>query len=157
MRFFSFTLAAALLAAFQIAAPAQAGECAEEHRLTEPRELPRIGSTAVGSQVLTEVDLTGWREMGNFKLRKRRLIIDVNGVVATHNHADRPAIVYILSGEIWEHNAFCAEPILHKAGDVTAEVGEGTIHWWENRSDAPVIVLSADVVPFKAPDAGSDM
>jgi quercetin dioxygenase-like cupin family protein len=66
--------------------------------------------------------------MGNFKLRTRRLIIDVNGVVPTHDHADRPSIVYILSGEILEHNAYFGAPILHKAGDVAPESGPGHIH-----------------------------
>ena len=133
-----------------------AGSCPEQHILAEPRELSQAGTTAVGRQVLVEVDLTGWREMGNFKLRTRRLIIDVNGIVPTHTHADRPSIVYILSGEIIEHNAFCAEPILHKTGDVAAESGPSHVHWWENVSDRPVIVLSSDVVPFKA-SSPSDM
>lgn len=142
---------AAFSAAF-VSGPAYAGGCPEEHKLAEPRELKRVGTTAVGRQVLAEVDLTGWREMGNFKLRTRRLIIDVNGVVPTHSHGDRPSIVYILSGELVEHNALCAVPIVHKTGDVAPESGAGTVHWWENTSDAPAVVLSSDVVPFKAPD-----
>lgn len=137
---------------FVLAAPAIAGVCAEEDVLTEPRELRQAPSIAVGRQVLAEVDLTGWRDMGNFKLRTRRLIIDINGVVPTHNHGDRPSIVYILDGEILEHNAYCAKPILHVTGDVAAESGPGHIHWWENVSDRPVVVLSSDVIPFRAPN-----
>ena len=50
----------------------------------------------------------------------------------THSHADRPAIIFIVSGEIVEHSSKCAEPIVHKAGDSIAEFGPGLEHWWEN-------------------------
>ncbi|WP_170388083.1 cupin domain-containing protein [Ruegeria atlantica] len=144
-------LAAAAAQAFAIGlftTAAMAGSCPEDKILSEARDLKQAPTIAVGRQVLGEVDLTGWRDMGNFKLRTRRLIIDVNGVVPTHNHGDRPSIVYILQGEIYEHNAYCAEPILHKTGDVAVESGPGHIHWWENTSDEPVVVLSSDVIPF---------
>ena len=99
-------------------------------------------------QVLTTVDLTGWRGMGNFMLRLRRLTIAADGVVPTHAHDDRPSIVYIETGELIEHSAFCAVPIVHKQGEWAAESGPGHIHWWENKTGQPVIVLSTDVVPF---------
>lgn len=71
------------------------------------------------------------------------------GVVPTHNHTDRPSIVLIVEGEIIEHNAFCAVEILYRAGDATVEAGEGHTHWWENRSGAPVVIISTDVLPFQ--------
>jgi hypothetical protein len=58
----SCKLGIALLSAVTVASLstiAQAGTCPEEHQLSEPRELPQVGSTAVGRQVLAEVDLTG--------------------------------------------------------------------------------------------------
>ena len=88
--------------------------------------------------------------MGNFKLRQRTLVIPPFGVVAEHSHEDRPAIVYIVSGELIEHNAYCDEPIRHVAGDTIPEFGAGHRHWWENPTDQPVVATSADVVAFEA-------
>jgi quercetin dioxygenase-like cupin family protein len=87
--------------------------------------------------------------MGNFMLRLRKLTIAPHGVVPTHAHNDRPSIVHIVEGEIVEHNAFCAVPIIHKPGDTTPESGAGHIHWWENTTDKPVVIFSTDVVPFE--------
>jgi len=39
-------------------------------------------------------------------------------------------------------------PILHKAGDSTAET-HGTAHWWRNTGNVPVVILSADLFPMK--------
>jgi quercetin dioxygenase-like cupin family protein len=131
------------------AAPAYAGACPPDKVLKTPREIENAPDIGVERPVLHEVDLTGWRNMGHFYLRMRRLTVAVNGVVPTHEHHDRPSIVLIQTGEIIEHSAFCAVPILHKAGDSTPEFGPGHKHWWENKSGAPVILISTDVVPFE--------
>lgn len=144
------TIAAAAVASCALSTAALAGQCPPEHVLEEPRELRRAPDIGVTRPVLGVVDLTGWRDMGNFRLRLRRLTVAPGGVVPTHNHADRPSIVHIVSGEIIEHNAFCAVPILHVAGDTAVEAGEGHLHWWENQGDEEVVIFSTDVVPFRA-------
>lgn len=148
-------LTLALGAGVALTGAAQAA-CPEDQILSEPRELRQAPNIGVESPILGTVDLTGWREMGNFRLRLRKLTIAPGGVVPTHSHGDRPSIVHIVEGEIIEHNAFCAVPIVHRAGDTTPESGEGTIHWWENTTDQPVVIFSTDVVPFRAPNT-SDM
>ena len=35
-----------------------------------------------------------------------------------HSHDNRPAMIYIVYGEIVEYASNCAVPIVHKAGDV---------------------------------------
>lgn len=127
---------------------AQAGSCPPDKVLKTPREIENAPDVGVDRPVLQMVDLTGWRNMGHFYLRMRRLTVAVGGIVPTHEHFDRPSIVLIQSGEIIEHNAFCAVPIVHKTGDSTPEFGPGHKHWWENKSGAPVILISTDVVPF---------
>jgi hypothetical protein len=72
--------------------------------------------------------------------------------VPTHWHDDRPAILYMLEGELIEHNSFCAVPIVFKAGDYAPEFGPGYASWWENKSGKPAIILSSDVVPFEMKD-----
>jgi quercetin dioxygenase-like cupin family protein len=131
------------------AGPALAGACPPDQILTKPREIENAPDVGVDRPILHQVDLTGWRNMGHFYLRMRRLTVAVDGIVPTHEHHDRPSIVLIQSGEIIEHSAFCAVPILHKAGDSTPEFGPGHKHWWENKSGAPVVLISTDVVPFE--------
>ena len=62
-----------------------------------------------------------------------------------HSHGDRPAIIYIIDGEINEYASNCAVPIVHKAGDVVAETSEVS-HWWKNTGNKTVVLLSADLI-----------
>jgi len=128
-----------------------AGACPPDKVLTTPRQIENAPDVGVDRPILHEVDLTGWRNLGNFKLRMRRLTVAKDGIVPTHDHDDRPSIVLVQTGELIEHSAFCAVPILHKAGESTPEFGKGHRHWWENKSGAPVILISTDVIPFDAP------
>lgn len=143
---------AALLAAATVAiaaGPAGAGECPADQVLKEHRHLENAPDIGVERPILATVDLTGWRGQGNFLLRLRRLTVAPGGVVPTHSHDDRPSIVHIVEGELIEHNAFCAVPIVHKAGDTAVEAGSGHDHWWENKTDKTVVLFSTDVVPFE--------
>ena len=101
----------------------------------------------VEREILSMVNLKGWRGVGDLLLRTRRLTVAKDGIVPTHEHDDRPSIVYIITGELIEHSAFCSVPILHRAGEWTPEFGEGHKHWWENKSGIEVVLLSSDVVP----------
>ncbi|HEU0223592.1 MAG TPA: cupin domain-containing protein [Paracoccaceae bacterium] len=139
---------AALLGA--LAAPgAQAGSCPPDQLLDQPRELENAPDIGVDRPVLSTVDLAGWRGMGTFLLRLRRITVAPGGVVPTHWHEDRPSIVYILNGEIIEHSSFCAVPVVHRAGEYAAESGPNHGHWWENKTAEPVVILSTDVVPYQ--------
>jgi quercetin dioxygenase-like cupin family protein len=130
---------------------ALAGACPADKVLTTPRPIENAPDVGIERPILQEVDLTGWRDMGNFKLRMRRLTVAKDGIVPTHDHDDRPSIVLVQTGELIEHSAFCSVPILHKAGDSTPEFGPGHKHWWENKSGAPVVLISTDVVHFDTP------
>jgi hypothetical protein len=35
-------------------------------------------------------------------------------------------------------------PIVHRAGEVAAELGP-LMHWWKNETDNPVVLISADL------------
>ena len=128
---------------------ALAGACPEDQVLSTPRDIEIMPSVGVERELLSAVDITGWRDMGNFLLRTRRLTIAPHGIVPTHAHDDRPSIVYVMNGELIEHNALCAVPIRHVAGEWSPEFGPGHKHWWENPTDETVVVLSSDVVPFQ--------
>jgi quercetin dioxygenase-like cupin family protein len=82
-------------------------------------------------------------------MRLRKLVIAPGGVVPWHEHSERPANIYVLSGEIVEYRANCLVPIVHKTGEVASEFGVGFAHWWKNTSAAPVELLSADIVTME--------
>ena len=56
------------------------------------------------------------------ELRFRKLTIEPGGIVPWHSHDDRPALIFVQQGEIVEYASNCAEPIVHKAGEIRPEV-----------------------------------
>ena len=78
------------------------------------------------------------------QLRLRRLVVQPGGEVPVHSHENRPALIYIESGEMTEFKNTCAVPILHRAGEATPE-DHRVVHWWRNTGRVPAVVLSADV------------
>lgn len=148
------TLAAAMAVAagattLTTATPVKAAnrKCGAERKLQKPRDLANVKEKFLKRETLEEVSLKNWRGLGDMFLRMRRLTIEPGGFVPTHYHDDRPSIVFVIQGELVEHNSFCTEEVVHRAGDWTAEFGPFVGHWWENRGTQPAVVLSADVIP----------
>jgi quercetin dioxygenase-like cupin family protein len=79
------------------------------------------------------------------QFRLRRLEIQPGGIVPWHSHGDRPAIIYVVSGEVVEYASTCAVPIVHRAGEATPE-RSATSHWWKNTGNAVTVLLSADLL-----------
>lgn len=84
------------------------------------------------------------------RLRLRNRVIAPGGIVPLHSHADRPALIKVVSGEIYENSSKCLVPILHKAGDVARE-SLGTQHWWKNEGSQAVELTIGDIVNDKKP------
>ena len=125
---------------------ASAGECPADKI---GKNVTPVGATApvgVTDTVLAQIDLAKESiaaEDRDFRLR--RLVIEPGGIVPWHSHAERPALIYVVSGEIVENASNCAVPILHKAGEVARET-HATAHWWQNKGNAAVTLLSFDIV-----------
>ena len=83
--------------------------------------------------------------------RIRRLVVQPGGVVPWHDHANRPALIYIVSGEITEYRSTCAVPLTHKAGEVAVE-SHTVKHWWKNNSRKPTVLISDDHFPVEMKD-----
>jgi quercetin dioxygenase-like cupin family protein len=140
------SLAGAVAGAVLFAAPtAFAGECpaGQAHaNVTKPMTMPK----GVTDTVLAAIDLSkekiGAKER---QFRIRRLVIEPGGIVPFHSHGDRPALIYVVEGEIYEYSSQCAVPILHKTGEVARET-HATSHWWQNTTDKKVVLLSADIL-----------
>ena len=139
-------LGLAVAASIGGASAAMAGECPADKRgvdLTKPVTTP---AKDVTDTVLAAIDLAKEpAEIKDRQLRLRKLVIEPGGIVPWHSHGDRPAIIYIIEGEITEYASTCAVPIVHKAGDVRAET-QGTSHWWKNLGDKTVTLLSFDIL-----------
>jgi len=144
------TLAVTVAGSMVVASAAFAGECPTDKILKQPQKIEKISDDSkLTAEIVNVVDPSGWRGMKGLMLRTRRLTIQPGGFVPTHSHADRPAIIYIISGEIVEHSTICTVPIVHKAGDSTAEFGTSLEHWWENKGATPVVLTSSDLVPIE--------
>ena len=83
------------------------------------------------------------------QFRLRQLEMKPGGIVPWHSHNDRPAMIYIVSGEVVEYASNCAVPITHRSGDVAPEKN-GTSHWWQNTGTAPAVLISVDLFPGAA-------
>jgi hypothetical protein len=154
----AMTAALSLTLAALFAAPSFAGQCPKGSELATPRKLEDVPEKNIHRETLSVVKLQGWRGVGDLLLRTRRLTLTAGGFVPTHYHNDRPSIVYIAEGEIIEHNAHCAVPILHKAGEWTPEFGPTHGHWWEVAPGVQkVVILSSDVIPPEYQDEPEDM
>ena len=90
------------------------------------------------------------------RLRLRRLVVQPGGVVPWHSHADRPALIMTVSGQITEYRSTCAVGIDHKAGEVTPEE-KGVSHWWKNNGKVAAVLIAADIKNDGTPPDGDHM
>lgn len=128
-----------------LAAPAFAGECPANKMKTDAVKPVSHGPKGVSDNVLAMIDLSKEKvTIAGHVMRVRRLDVQPGGIVPWHSHAERPALIYVVSGEIMENASNCAVPILHKAGEVARET-HATAHWWQNHGKTTVTLLSFDI------------
>jgi quercetin dioxygenase-like cupin family protein len=138
--------AALVVAAFS--ATAFAGSCPAD-KVVASGQGQKPGATmpkGVTDTVLSSVNLAEEPvKLDDHLMRLRRLVIQPGGIVPWHSHGDRPAIIYVVQGQVTEYASSCAVPILHKAGEATAET-HLTAHWWKNTGKTTAVLLSADIL-----------
>ncbi len=144
---FKFSLCGlATVAIIAFASTAFAGECPADRVKTNAITSGETAPKGVTDTVLAQIDLAQESIQADGRhFRIRQLVIQPGGIVPWHSHGDRPALIYIVSGEILEFSSNCAVPIVHKAGFVAPET-HGTQHWWKNNTNQPVVLLSADIM-----------
>jgi len=136
----------ALAATVALAAPAFAGECPAGQMHADATKPVNYGPKDVTDKVLAQIDLAGEKlALKGHLMRVRKLEIQPGGIVPWHSHGDRPAIIYVVQGQVTEYASSCAVPILHKAGEATAET-HLTAHWWKNTGKTTAVLLSADIL-----------
>ena len=145
-------LAAALLVAAGLsgfAAPAFAADCpAGQVRSGAMSGAPTMPKD-VTDTVIGAVDLTQHINVDGRSLRLRRLVLQPGGIVPLHSHADRPALIITLSGEVTEYRSNCLKPMVVKAGEVSRETAD-VAHWWKNTGKTEAVLLSADIYNDKS-------
>ena len=132
-----------------VASVAVAGECPADKRVADGQG-QKPGPTMpkdVTDMVRASTDLS--KEPAAIKgrqFRLRELQMKPGGIVPWHSHNERPAMIYIVSGEVVEYASSCAVPIVHRAGDVAPEKN-GTSHWWKNTGNTTAVLISVDLFP----------
>jgi quercetin dioxygenase-like cupin family protein len=64
-------------------------------------------------------------------MRMRKITLQPGGIIGLHSHNDRPAVSYLLSGEMTYRQTGKPDVVLHP-GEGFAN-GKATTHWGENR------------------------
>jgi len=148
----SLAVAAALIALGVAATSAFAGECPTDKRVPDgqgqkpgPSAPSGVTDTVRYSTDLSKEPIA----LKGRQFRLRQLEMQPGGIVPWHSHNERPAMIYIVSGEVVEYASSCAVPITHRAGDVAPEKN-GTSHWWKNTGSTPAVLISVDLFPGDA-------
>jgi quercetin dioxygenase-like cupin family protein len=143
---------AAAAVSVAVAVPAFAGECPADKVGANPLAGAATAPVGVMENELASIDLSKENvKLDQRRLRFRHMEIQPGGVVPLHSHADRPALIMVNAGEIYENSSKCLVPILHRAGDISREF-LGTQHWWKNEGRATVVLTIADIVNDRKPD-----
>ena len=145
-------VAGAIAGVFSLATTAaMAGECPVDKRVPDGQgqKMSSAAAKGVTDNVRGSIDLSKEPAAINGRLlRIRQLDIQPGGIVPWHSHGNRPAMIYMVSGDVIEYASNCAVPITHKAGDVAPEKN-GTQHWWQNTGTTPVVLISVDLFPVE--------
>ena len=126
-------VAGAALAVLPVAALAD--ECPPDKK--DLNALTTGPSTPVGvtDVVLAAIDLAKEKvAIPDHMLRARRLEVKPGGIVPWHSHADRPAMIYMIEGEMTEYTSTCNVPVVLRAGEVVAET-HIVSHWWARTNE----------------------
>jgi quercetin dioxygenase-like cupin family protein len=147
-----FVVVAAVLAALGAAGAAFAGECPADKRVADGKGQPPGPTMPAGVSDVVRASTDLAKEplsLQGRQFRLRQLEMQPGGVVPWHSHNERPAMIYIVSGEVVEYASSCAVPIVHRAGDVAPEKN-GTSHWWKNTGTTKAVLISVDLFPGAA-------
>jgi len=146
-------LAAAVIGALGLAgAAAYAGECPSDQRVADGKGQAMGPTTPSGVTDVVRASTDLAQEplaLQGRQFRLRQLEMQPGGVVPWHSHNERPAMIYIVSGEVVEYASNCAVPITHRSGDIAPEKN-GTSHWWKNTGTTKAVLISVDLFPGAA-------
>lgn len=145
----SLSVAGVIVGAIAVAPVASAGECPPGKKGVNDTRSGPMEPKGVTDKVLHFIDLSRENvKLNDHLFRMRRLEIQPGGIVPWHSHGDRPALIYIIDGQVTEYSSNCAVPIEHMAGEAAME-SVGLSHWWKNNGRRPAVLISADILHTK--------
>jgi len=105
---------------------------------------PPTETVGQSEEMLRSIDLTN--ELDSTKgrpLRMRKVTLQPGGVLGLHNHVDRPAVTYLLQGQMTYHQQGKPD-LVANPGDGFAE-GRATTHWAESTGKVPAVWIAVDI------------
>ena len=110
---------------------------------TAQRKVPTENS-GQSEQLLRSIDLTNELDSAKGRpLRMRKVTLQPGGVLGLHNHVDRPAVTYLLQGQMTYHQDGKPD-LVANPGDGFAE-GRATTHWAESTGKVPAVWIAVDI------------
>ena len=105
---------------------------------------PPTQTAGQSEELLRSIDLTNELDSSKGRpLRMRRITLQPGGVLGLHNHVDRPAVTYLLQGQVTYHQEGKPD-LVANPGDGFAE-GRATTHWAENTGKVPAVWIAVDI------------
>lgn len=106
---------------------------------------PPTQTAGQSDELLRSIDLT--KELPSTAgraLRMRRITLQPGGVLGVHNHVDRPAVTYLLQGEVTYFQEGKPGVVVTPGGGFAE--GRTTTHWAENTGKGPAVWIGVDIV-----------
>jgi quercetin dioxygenase-like cupin family protein len=95
-------------------------------------------------ELLRSIDLTNELDSSKGRpLRMRKVTLQPGGVLGLHNHVDRPAVTYLLQGQM-TYRQEGKPDLVANPGDGFAE-GRATTHWAESTGKVPAVWIAVDI------------
>ena len=105
---------------------------------------PPTTTTGRSDEMLRSLDLTGELESTQGRpLRMRKITLPPGGVLGIHNHVDRPAITYLLQGQMTYHQDGKPDLVANPGGGFAE--GRSTTHWGESTGNVPAVWIAVDI------------
>lgn len=105
---------------------------------------PPTQTVGQSEELLRTIDLSNEIDSAKGRpLRMRKITVQPGGVLGLHNHVDRPAVTYLLQGQMTYHQDGKPD-LVANAGDGFAE-GRATTHWAESTGKVPAVWIAVDI------------
>ena len=106
--------------------------------MAAPTEHKGVSVKALGT--VSEESLKAQIGLEGYILQMRAVTVEPGGQIKKHDHATRPGLVKMLSGE-WIEGTPNGEQTFNAAGDGVLVEHKDTVHWVFNRTDEPATGL----------------
>jgi quercetin dioxygenase-like cupin family protein len=106
---------------------------------------PPTENKGIGVSPISGFDLSkqGLKDFEQRQMRIRQITIEPGGIVAVHSHGQRPALTYVLKGNLLEHRKGAPDRT-YRPGEVLTESTD-VDHWAENTGGVPTVLISVDL------------